>query len=253
MNRSTLIFLLGLSVLFNIFFVAGAMTWRVPAEADEATSVTDVAQKLGLDEKQTEAFSSMRRQFETESVVIGQQLRRVREMIAEELADDAPDVEQLRNLSTQEASLLAERRNIGVDQFTYFVDMLSPKQRRTLGHRLSDHPRGRRVSAQEMEKRAIEKFDANGDGLLDDMERDQAREFAKQENEERRMRRKQTRMQFDLDGDGVLSPDEHEAFRTFILENRESHGRHRPPHDRPPHDRPPHDRPHGPPPGGGSF
>ncbi|MCH2149899.1 MAG: hypothetical protein MK095_10755 [Phycisphaerales bacterium] len=124
MTRSTLIFLLGLSLLFNIFFIAGAMTWRMPVEADESAGVSDVVNQLGLDDQQEEAFKSMRRQFDMESAVIGQQLRRVREMISDELGSDAPDVEQLRNLSAQEASLLADRRTMGVDQFTYFVDML---------------------------------------------------------------------------------------------------------------------------------
>ena len=256
MNRNTLIFVLGLTLLFNIFFVAGAMTWRVPAVTDETREATDVARKLGLDERQKEAFTSMRRQFETESAVIRQQLLRIRDRISEELESDTPDVEQLRHLSAQESSLLAERRNMGVDQFTYFVDMLSPNQRRDLGRRLSGHPRGRRVSPEDLEKRAVEKFDTNGDGVLDDAERQQAREFARQEHEQRRMRRDKIRMQFDQDGDGTLSPEEHEAYRKHILENRESHHRHRPPHDRPPHDRPPRDRPphdrpgNGPPPPG---
>ena len=239
MSRSTLVFLLGLSFLFNIFFIAGAMTWRIPAEVDEASGVADVVNTLGLDDRQTDAFKLMRRQFETESVVIQEQLIRVREMISQELASDSPDVEQLRTFSSQEASLLSDRRTMGLDQFTYFVELLSPKQRRDLGHRLSGPPRHRRFSPEEMEKRAIEKFDSNGDGLLDDAERQNARDFGRQQHEQRRMRRAETRMQFDLDGDGSLSPEEHEAYRKFILENRDQNKQHRPPHDRPPHDRPP--------------
>ena len=259
MNRSTLIFLLGLSLLFNIFFVAGAMTWRVPAESDETQEVADIARKLDLDEQQKQAFLSMRRQFETESAVIREQLLRMRDRISQELESETPNVEQLRYLSAQESALLAERRTIGVDQFTFFVDMLSPNQRRDLGRRLSGHPRGRRGSPEEIERRAVEMFDLNGDGILDESERQNAREFAKQEHEQRRLRREKTRMQFDLNGDGSLSPEEHEAYRKHILENRESHHRNRPPHDRPPHDRPPHDRPprerrgDGPPPPGGQF
>ena len=208
MTRSTLAFLLGLSLLFNIFFIAGAMTWRVPAEVNEATRVSRIVTELGLDGQQEEVFKSMQQQFSMESAVIGEQLSRVRQMISAELESDAPDVEELRNLSSQEASLLTDRRTMGVDQFTYFVDMLSPKQRRDLGRRLSGHPRGRHESPRKMEQRAIEKFDSNGDGLLDDAERKNARAFAKQEHEKRRMHREQTRMQFDLDGDGSLSSEE---------------------------------------------
>jgi hypothetical protein len=258
-NRSTLVFLLGLSVLFNIFFVVGAMTWRdvsADDESGEEQSINSVINALELDDRQADAFRSMRRQFRTESVVIGQQLIRVRDLIATELAAEQPDIERLRELRDQEVGLNAERQASGSSRFEQFIDLLTTAQRQALGSRLAG-PHGRRMPPpEEMERRAIEKFDANGDGLLDEGERQAARQYSKQQHQQWRSRRQELSRKFDLDGDGNLSEEEREAFRQHLLETRGQRdgregrekwkGRDRRNGDRqPPHDRPP------PPPHGG--
>ncbi|MCH2132488.1 MAG: hypothetical protein MK116_01935 [Phycisphaerales bacterium] len=250
MNRSLLVFLLGLSVLFNVFFIVGAMTWRVSEEDNNSQEIATVVDVLGLDARQADAFRAMRAQYQTEAMVIGEQLRRVRTMLAEELASESPDIYELRRLTELETGLQSERREIGTDQFAHLIDLLSPEQRRTLGHRMmGPHGRrGRHVPPHEMERRALEKFDVNGDGLLDEQERAAAREFARDQHEQRRQRRREAERQFDADGDGKLSPEEQEAFRQHLLEQREDRdgpGRRRP-GDRPPPDHRHRDgRPHG--------
>ncbi|MEE2907541.1 MAG: periplasmic heavy metal sensor [Planctomycetota bacterium] len=245
MSRSILFFLLCLSVLFNVFFIVGAMTWRVSDTTSESGEVNKVVQVLDLDTRQADTFRTMRKEFRTESAVLGQQLRRLRSMIAEELASDQPDVERLRLLTEQESLLQAERHVVGTNQFTDFVGILSPDQRRQLGRRLMGPP-GSGHPPEDIERRALEKFDVNGDGLLDEQERATARDFARQMQAERRAHRRQLERRFDLDGDGQLSPEEQEALRQYLLENRGQRGDRRGRGDRP---HPP-DRRNAPPPGG---
>lgn len=233
MSRPILVFLLGLSVLFNVFFIVGAMTWRVSDTTSESGEVSKVVQVLDLDTRQADTFRMMRKEFQTESAVLGQQLRRLRARIAEELASDQPDIQRLRLLTDQESVLQTERHAIGTNQFTDFVDILSPDQRRQLGHRLMGPP-GSGHPAEAIERRSLEKFDTDGDGLLDEQERANAREFARQMQAQRREHRRQLERRFDLDGDGRLSPEEQEALREYLLENRNQRGDRRGRGDRPP-------------------
>ena len=256
MNRSVIVFLLGLSLLFNVFFIIGAMTWRVDATTMEDGEIQEVTDTLDLDNRQTNAFKSMRHEFRTESAVLRQQIRRIRAMIAEELASENPDTIKLRMLAEEENDLQAERHQLGTNQFTDFIGLLSPDQRKRLGHRLMGPP-GHGHPPEELERRAMERFDLDGDGLLNEEERFAAREFARKMQRERKAQRREMERLFDFDGDGKLSPEEQEALREHMLENRPQRGGDRRGHGNRPHppDRsdphpPPHGHPpHGPPPG----
>jgi len=217
MNRSILTLLLGLSIIFNVFFIVGARTWR-PSDLEQ-TDVKEVADVLALDTRQTDVFRSMRQEFKTEVAVLSQQIHRVRSMIAEELASEQPDTTRLRMLTEQETALQAERHAVSTSQFTEFIGMLSPSQRRQLGRRLmGPHDMGH--PPRELERMAIERFDLDGDGLLDEEERKAAREFSRQMHKSRKAHRRELEKRFDLDGDGRLSPDEQEALREHLLEQR---------------------------------
>ena len=247
MSRSILAFLLGLSVLFNVFFIVGAMTWRVD-DAGDQSEVTEVADFLSLDTRQVDAFREMREEFKTHAVVLGQQLRRIRSLIAEELASEYPDIAKLQRMTEQEAALQAERHAFGINQFADFIEILSREQKRQLGHRLMGPPEKHRPP-EEIERMAIERFDQDDDGLLNEEERKAAREFARQTHEARKKHRRELHQRFDIDGDGRLSPDEQEALREHMLEqrakrkgDRRNRGHRPPPHER--QNRPPQ---HGPP------
>ena len=243
MTRGPLIFLLVLSFLFNIFFVMGAMTWRGEETQQTAASVDSVIRKLDLDQRQAEVFRSLYSDFKLQSAVIGEDLSRIRRSIGRQLEQDTPDINRLRELAAEETALRAERHEIAGDQFTHFVDLLNPAQRRTLGHRLMGSPRPPRPPVGEFERRELAIFDQDGDGSLNPEEREEARRFHRHRMEMRRQHRLQEERRFDANGDGRLSLEEQAAYRDFLLNLPD-----RPPRDFGPAGRPPHE--HRPPPPG---
>ena len=244
MNRSTLVFLLGLSLIFNVFFVIGAMTWRISEVDNEADIVKDVVDKLELDSRQADAFRLLRKADQSDTRVIRDQLTANHETMMEILSSETPDINRLRTLANEDIELRSELHKVHMDNHLGLVKLLTPQQRQRLAKKLIDgRParhggRDRRVFSDEI----IKKFDVDQNGKLDKDEWHQAREFSKQQHRARRDRVREIQQRFDLDKDGRLDREEEDAMRLFLLENGMENPPHPPPGRRngPPRDNPPH-------------
>ena len=90
MNRSILTFLLGLSLIFNVFFIIGAMTWRPSEKETEARIIKDVVDRLELDDRQADAFRYLRKADQEETGLIREQLTVNHDTMMRILASEAP-------------------------------------------------------------------------------------------------------------------------------------------------------------------
>lgn len=242
MNRSILVFLLGLSLIFNVFFIIGAMTWRTAAEESESVIIKDVVDRLELDSRQADAFQFLRRADQEETGLIREQLAMNNDIMMETLASDSPDINKLRTLAREDIALRSELHKVRMENHLGLVELLTPFQRQRLAEQIV---RGRPTRHEHREPRTfsvdvIKRFDVNGDGQLDKMERRNAREFAKQQHRARRERTRQLQQRFDLNKDGRLDREEENAMRLYLLENdmedlpmppprRDGHPPHKPP------------------------
>jgi Spy/CpxP family protein refolding chaperone len=227
MNRSTLLFLLCCSVLFNVFFILGALQWS-PQERQRTSpmaKINEVVSEMELDAEQRTAFEQLRAEFEAESELLGGRIKAMQRSIGEALNTDQPDLEEVDALVRQQSALRHERRRAGSERFEAFLAILTPKQRHALGRRMQSRPPD--SASRHDQRRALKKFDLNQNGELEPEEQQAADEFM----EERRRKREQDRdalhERYDQDGDGFLSPEEERA----LHEHLRSRSRQRP--DRP--------------------
>lgn len=246
MNRSILVFILGLSLIFNVFFIIGAMTWRTSVkktEIVETAIIKDVVERLELDNRQADAFQYLRKSDQEETGFIREQLRMNHDVMMEILASETPDINRLRTIANEDIELQSELHRVRMENHLGLVELLSPPQRRRLAEQIMGRPdrRGPREH-RTFSDDVIKKFDLDENGELDKMERRAAREFAKQQHRSRRERSRELHQRFDLDKDGRLDREEEDAMRLFLLENGIENPPHSPPGRRngPPHHHPPH-------------
>ncbi len=206
--------LFALSLIFNIFFVIGALGKRPPR--GPLAEITQAAQELDLDAQQSSRFGELRAEFRAEAALIGQELHQIRQEIAEQLDAESPDSQQLAELMQRESELISQRRRTATQHFGHFVDILTPSQRHDLGHRM--HPKHGPSERPADPPQVVAQFDADGDGKLNDEERIEAHQAMARRREQDYRRRAEMREQFDADEDGRLSPQEREALRAWLLE-----------------------------------
>jgi Spy/CpxP family protein refolding chaperone len=270
MKQSVLILVLAMSLLFNLFFAAGFM--RARAEARRSLRVADpeamnVARDLNLDESQQASFEQMRATMREEQVAFADSLALVRQELIDELNREQPDLEKVRFAVTRETDLLAQRRQAETARFSAFVGLLNPEQCRRLSQRLGgrglldgrfgsgsgpapghggpgrpdrsggpgadgpDDPRHGGPGGRPFLDR-MQRFDANKDGNLDDVERAAARQALEERIRQDRERREETFKRFDADNDGKLDRNELEQMNRFMFEqwrDRPRPGGSRPP------------------------
>jgi Spy/CpxP family protein refolding chaperone len=206
--------LLALSVIFNIFFIAGAMQPNRPE--DPVASITRVANELSLDQQQADRLSELRASFREETALVREELHEVHDAIGAEMASESPDGTTLRTLMQREAALIGERRAAAQQHFGHFVELLTPEQRTDLGRRM--HPehgrRGRRADS----PHEADRFDADGDGVLNESERAEARRSVEIRRNQQATWRAEMRQKFDENQDGRLDATEREAMRAWLLE-----------------------------------
>lgn len=251
MRTRILIALLALSVVFNIFFIAGALRPQRPN--DTGTAITQVANELSLDTKQADRLAELRASFQDDTALIRAELHEVHDAISAEMASDEPDGAALRELMAREADLVSQRRQAAQQHFGHFVDLLTPEQRLDLGRRM--HPEHRHTDRPHDPPHVIQRFDADGDGTLSKSERDEAHRSVERRREQQASWRAELRKKFDENQDGQLDAEERETMRSWLLEQGFT------PHDEIRDDRrrrrtrgrpggaPPRGGPHGPPPG----
>ncbi|MCH2136247.1 MAG: periplasmic heavy metal sensor [Phycisphaerales bacterium] len=253
MSRSMLLIVLGLSLIFNVFFLLGRFGPGTVATADPAERL---AQSLDLTQLQRTRFDELRTELQVETAAPRARIAQLQQALADELETESPDIDRVRDLTDQIAGERRSARALAADHLGSFIDMLDPDQRRRLGRRLGEASRRHHPPLPDLTE-----FDVNGDGEIDQSEHEAARKLVHQRHEELRQRRQAMAEEFDADGDGTLSPDERRAFREALLERGLHHPRRGPrgerrgpggkqPHEHPPHDHPPHGGPgsDGPPP-----
>jgi len=251
--------LLALSVIFNIFFIAGAMQPNRPE--DPIASITRVANELSLDQQQADRLSELRASFREETALVREELHEVHDAIGAEMASESPDGTKLRTLMQREAALIGERRAAAQQHFGHFAELLTPEQRHHLGRRM--HPEHGRRDHRADPPYVADRFDADGDGVLNESERAEARKSVEIRRNQQATWRAEMRQKFDENQDGRLDANEREAMRAWLLEqgitppddSRDEHRRRRgggPPRGGPrgPGGPPSGNPPQGPPPNG---
>ncbi len=217
MKRNLIWLALAMSVLFNVFFVVGFARARAQLELVESSNGASrvVASELDLNDEQRAVFSTLRASMRDEMTAYRDEIALTQSELAAELGKENPDLERVRNLVARKAELHRERRLAGSQRFNEFLGVLSPEQCRVMSRRFHHGPPGRGRPFD-----ALERFDANGDGKLDDEERAAAREFMETRHRERRQRRQEALERFDADGDGQLDAEERDALREWRLQQR---------------------------------
>ncbi|MBM43966.1 MAG: hypothetical protein CMJ36_02990 [Phycisphaerae bacterium] len=225
-KRPILNILLGCSIVFNVFFIFGAMQWRSldRKPIGHAGMVKRVVDAMNLDDDQRIAFESMHEDFEAETAVISEQISELESSIANLLASDDPDLQQVDVLIEQKTLLRNERRRAGSERFEAFLAMLTPEQRHELGRRMEQRQR-HAGSDQGRLDRLLKRFDENGNGTLEPDEQKQADAFLEQRRNERQRPVDATLFsRFDLDEDGLLSPDEADELGAYLQSDRPRRG-----------------------------
>ncbi len=230
MKRNLLLFALVLSGLFNVFFVAGFLKAR-----GEADVIAAVGSELGLDTTQAALFKRLRETSHADAELYKDSITLVRRELVDQLdSDDDPD--RVAEIVDREADLRRQWRLAEARRFTDFVGSLEPQQRRALFSRMKHT-----ASKQQRHEALVRRFDANGDGALDEQERQAARKHMRARRAERerhgrngfggppgtgrrgsrpsgidRRVRHELIKRFDADGDGRLDAQEQEALLAWI-------------------------------------
>jgi hypothetical protein len=218
-TRYLLALALGMSLLFNVFFAIGFIQARAQRERGDDAAVRLVTEQLRLDEEQEAMYASLRAGMREEADALGGEIELVRAELDQELQRDEPDADRVVAIVQRIAELEGDRRTVGPKCFQDFLTVLDPEQVQRLSRRFPP-PRGRH------RRGAMERFDLNHDGQLDDEERAAAREHYERrrgEGNKHERWRKEMMGRFDANGDGVLDADEREAMQQW----RREHGRER--------------------------
>ncbi len=245
MKFRLLVVLLALSLIFNVFFLIGAL--RHPPRRSPMAELTRVANQLRLDDRQAERFGELRQDFREEVGILSEELHQVRQAIRETLASDAVDSELLDELMATESTLIAKRRQLATGHFGRFVDLLTPEQRSELGTQLH----GGRSEGHRDPPHIVDRFDTDGDGTLNEAERHEAHKHMEERRTRHEHRRDELRKKFDANSNGRLEPEEREAMRAWLLEqgfappDAPEGARRRPPGSGPPGNGPPGGGPRG--------
>ena len=211
MNRTALIGLLALSLIFNVFFVIGAMS-QSPEQVSQRR-FQQMARELDLDPRQSDRLIELRKSLADQNAVLKEDIRRIRAQIAQELDRTTPDLELVRSLIEQEAAFTATCRASAAQHCGDFIDLLTPEQRHALGRRLA-----KKRHARKMPPEVMSRFDNDGDGRLNKEEHARARAEMGRRHERMRHLREQARDRFDANEDGTLDANEREAMRGWLLE-----------------------------------
>ena len=214
MKRNLMWLALAMSVLFNVFFVVGFARARAQLDLVESSNGASrvVASELDLNDEQRAVFSRLRAGMRDEMVAYRDEVALTPTELAAELGKEKPDLERVRNLVARKADLDRQRQLIAVRRFGEFVDVLSPEQCRRLSSRVRHGPLGAGRHA-----RLLERFDADGDGELNEQERAVASERMESWRRAREERRQKMLERFDANGNGHLDPEERDADRKSVV------------------------------------
>lgn len=260
--KGAVLFILALSMLFNVLFSAGFVksrreatkqTQRESANAEwhgpgrgrgagpeqngrDGPMRLPGMRELDLSEQQREVFSQLRQSMHEENAVLESEMDASRRAMAVELESENPDADRLRDLVLRQAELMRQRRVASATRFAEFLNVLTPDQTRTMARQMLRHmpgPRDRgrgdgdRPGSGRPSDEFMRRFDANGDGDLDQAERAAAHEAFEARRREHEQQRAELRRRFDVDGNQRLDAAESEQMRQWLLENRAKRNGHR--------------------------
>ena len=201
---------LALSLLFNVFFAAGFLKARAEARRGRSPEamVQKVTRELDLTGEQTALFSRLRSAVREDTAPVRERIALAEQELLGELDRDEPRFEVLESIMSRRADLQRQRRLRESHSFGEFVRALDPDQRARLSDRMRFRPphvrRGRKL---------LERFDADGDGILDAEERAEASRHIEERRRMHERMQEERLKRFDRNGDGHLDADEREAAR----------------------------------------
>ena len=165
MKPNLVLLALVLSVLFNVFFIAG----YARARRTVARDVTDVVgRELDLDDEQIALFSQLRAAGHDDAEMYRDSITLVRHELVEELDRMDSDPRRLAEIVEREADMGRQWKLADASRLAEFMESLTPEQRCELRSRMTQARGG------SLNQRRIRRFDTNGDGVLDDEERQAA-------------------------------------------------------------------------------
>ena len=234
MKQNLLLFALVLSGLFNVFFVGGYLK----ARAEMAPDITvAVGRELGLDTTQAALFRRLRETGHADAELYQDSITLVHRELVDQLDSDH-DPDRVAEIVGREADLRRQWRLAEAMRFTDFVASLEPRQRQMLFSRMKHT-----ASKQGRHEALLRRFDTNGDGVLDEQERQAARKHMRARRAERerhghngfgvppgldrrgsrrsgmdRRLRHELIKRFDADGNDRLDAAEQEALLAWIRE-----------------------------------
>ncbi len=176
MKHNLLLFAVVLSVLFNVFFVAGYLKARAEAAPDVPAAVS---RELGLNTTQAALFKQLRETGRADAELYEDSITLVRRELVDQLNSDH-DPDRVAEIVDREADLRRQWRLAEAMRFSDFVRSLEPQQRRALFSRMkcAESKHGRH-------EELVRRFDGNGDGVLDEQERQVARNHMRMRRAER--------------------------------------------------------------------
>ncbi len=234
MKQYLLLFALVLSGLFNVFFVAGYLKARAEAATDVPSAVS---RELGLNTTQAALFKQLRETGRADAELYEDSITLVRRELVDQLNSDH-DPDRVAEIVDREADLRRQWRLAEARRFSDFVGTLEPHQRRALLARMKCGE-----SMQRRHEALVRRFDGNGDGVLDEQERQAARNHMRTRRAERerqgrngfggppgmgrrgsrssgvdRRVRRELLKRFDADDNGRLEAEEQQALLAWLRE-----------------------------------
>jgi len=208
MIRKLPLYLLTLSITFNVFFAGGFLQAQYAAPKSEARgTVSLVADRLGLSEEQKQAFARLREDMAARGRQTREATAAARQELWSHMSTGAAEPRKVRDLMEFEADQNRQLRLQMLDHVRQFMQMLTPDQRAAVlkafqkrgfavpgGQRPFDRPeatsggkagdpqhatmrdrfQSRWSEWQHSRQRLLERFDTDGDGKLGDQERAEA-------------------------------------------------------------------------------
>lgn len=220
MTKKTLVGLLGLSLLFNVFVLLGFAQARRAvhnsAPPTDESVVKQVANELKLTDEQAKVFRELRVDSRRQADEVNETLMLVRHQLNAELRQSSPDLDLVRTLVDRESELHRMRRHVGAESFSRFVDSLTPNQRQMLSRRFDQNRRGGEdPRGGGPPPFMLKKFDANRNGKLEREEVDAAVErvgvdprFSNEPRREPQRTGPAPWQRFDVNHNGMLEADE---------------------------------------------
>ncbi len=237
MKSGILWLMLAVSVLFNVFFVAGYMQARSEQAGDEAVATAGnneneargessedrmtrmVTRELDLTPEQQDVFAQLHHERSEDAQEFRASIELLQRQVMRELEKPEPDVDAMQRLAEQQGELHRRSRQLEAGRFSRFVEVLSPDQREKLLRHMRGGPDGRRHRGGP--ERLLRMFDKNEDGTLNEQETAAAQEWQQQREHEWQQERDWLYEQFDVNRDGELDESEQKAVREWRRERRE--------------------------------